>query len=249
MTNDAPAPNLKKEPWWITRLADKRPDIILVAPFMVYLLLLGLNDLVPESYMPVPIIIRGIGGIVVFWLLRRHMPSLGRAYWGTALIAGVLVAAGWVGGQYLFNQIQIGSFNFGDRLFLFPGTIDASDPRADIGAFSWYAQATTRITVACITVPLVEEIFWRGFMLRALIDWDRFDKIPLGTFTWFSFVGTALLSTLQHPDNWAISIFCWFAYNGLFYWRKSLLFLMITHGVTNLALYIYVIAAEDWLFW
>jgi hypothetical protein len=249
MTNNAPSPNLKKEPWWVTSLAMKRPDVVLVAPFMVYLLLLGLNDLFPERYMAVPIIIRGIGGLAAFWLLRRHMPPLGRPFLGTAIIAGVLVAAGWVGGQYLFNQIKIGSFSFGDRLFLFPGTIEVTDPRVGISTFSWYAQATTRIAVACITVPIVEEIFWRGFMLRALIDWDRFEQIPLGTFTWFSFVGTALLSTLQHPDNWAISIFCWFAYNALFYWRKSLLCLMITHGVTNLALYTYVLIAEDWLFW
>jgi hypothetical protein len=105
-------------------------------------------------------------------------------------------------------------------------------------------------------VPVVEEVFWRGFLLRALIYWDRFEKVPLGTFTWVSFLGTSLLSTLEHPDNWGVSILCWFLYNGLMYWKKSILCLIITHGVTNLVLYLYVLYAaihagqtQAWLFW
>ncbi|MHC4795757.1 MAG: CAAX prenyl protease-related protein, partial [Planctomycetota bacterium] len=126
---------------------------------------------------------------------------------------------------------------------------EVSDPRVNISTFSWRAQMVLRITVACTAVPVVEEIFWRGFLLRALINWDRFETIPLGTFTWFSFLATSLLSVLEHPDNWAVSILCWFVYNALMYWKKSILFLIITHGITNLALYIYVIVAQDWLFW
>jgi CAAX prenyl protease-like protein len=114
----------------------------------------------------------------------------------------------------------------------------------------------TRILVASTTVAVVEEVFWRGFLLRALIDWSNFEKIPLGTFAWRSFLLTALLSTLEHPDNWAISIPCWFAFNALMYWKKSVLFLVLIHGFTNLFLYIWVILNavrwEDpsaWMFW
>jgi len=39
------------------------------------------------------------------------------------------------------------------------------------------------------------------------------------------------------------------AFNALFYWRPSVLFLIIVHGVTNLALYVYVVEAGDWMFW
>jgi CAAX prenyl protease-like protein len=123
------------------------------------------------------------------------------------------------------------------------------DPRVGLSAWSWAWQATLRITVATVAVPIVEELFWRAFLLRALIDWHRFERIPIGTFTWVSFLGTSLLSMVQHPDNWAVSVLCWFAYNGLLYWKKSILLLMITHGVTNLALYLYVIYSGDWLFW
>ncbi len=37
-----------------------------------------------------------------------------------------------------------------------------------------------------VIVPLVEEIFWRGFLLRWLIR-DDFTQVPFGTFPWISF--------------------------------------------------------------
>ena len=37
-----------------------------------------------------------------------------------------------------------------------------------------------------IVVPLVEEIFWRGFLLRYLIN-EKFTEVPIGAFSWFSF--------------------------------------------------------------
>jgi CAAX prenyl protease-like protein len=123
------------------------------------------------------------------------------------------------------------------------------------GVLFW-ANSLTRIAVAITAVPVVEEIFWRAFLLRALIDWNNFEKLPLGAFTWMSFLGTALLSTVQHPDTWVVSIFCWFAFNGLMYWTRSLLCLVICHGVTNLVLYAWVLFvglyledARAWWLW
>jgi CAAX prenyl protease-like protein len=174
---------------------------------------------------------------------------MGKAHWPVAIVVGVLVAAGWVVGQHFFNDVHIAGRSLGGRLFFFPGTPDVSDPRVGLSAWSWGSQVVLRIAVASITVPMVEELFWRGFLLRAMIDWDRFERVPLGTFTWFSFLGTSLLSMFEHPDNWAVSILCWFAYNGLMYWKKSLLCLMIAHGITNLVFYVYVIYAGDWMFW
>ncbi|HOW71613.1 MAG TPA: CAAX prenyl protease-related protein [Phycisphaerae bacterium] len=229
---------------WLAETLDTRPEIVWMAPFMIYLILLGLNDKFPEEWMAVPIAIRGFGGLAAFWIVRRRLPSLGRPHVLLAIVLGILAAAGWVLGQYGCNAVGLGGSWFGLR----PGP-DGHDPRVDLTTAAWTSQAVLRITVATITVPVVEELFWRGFMLRTFINWQRFETVPLGTFTWLSFLGTALLSTVQHPANWGVSILCWMAFNALFYWKKSLLFLMIVHGVTNLALYLYVITRHDWIFW
>ena len=94
--------------------------------------------------------------------------------------------------------------------------------------------------------------FWidaGAFLLRWLIDRDNFERVPLGKFTWFSFLATSLLSTIQHPDNWAVSIFCWMLFNALFYWTRSIKCLVLVHALTNLLLYLYVLKVDDWAFW
>ncbi|MBU0638598.1 MAG: CAAX prenyl protease-related protein [Planctomycetes bacterium] len=222
-----------------------RPDWVLIAPFMAYLLLLSIQGMLPYEWRALAGAIRGAGGLVVVWLVWRHLPPLGRAHIGIAFVAGVLVAAGWVAGQHFFNWLGIAQ-----HLPVYPGTFEAIDPREKLGVGGlFWTTVVMRIAVATVTVAIVEELFWRGFLLRAFVSWSDFEKVPLGRFTWFSFLGISLLSMFEHPDNWLVSVFCWFAYNGLLYWKKSLLCLIITHGVTNLALYIYVVASNDWIFW
>jgi uncharacterized protein len=239
-------------PRWLANAVAGRPELPYVVPFCTFLVLLTVNDLLPYSLRPVAIALRGAAALYAFWLFRRFLPPLGRAHWGIAIVVGVLVAIGWVAGQHYFNTIHVGERSLGGRLFLFPGQPKTDDPRVlfgPISAFSWWSQVVLRILVSATAVPVVEELFWRGFMLRALIDWDHFDRIPLGKFAWTAFLGTSALSILEHPDNWAVSILCWMVYNAVMYWKKSLLCLILTHGITNLVLYTYVVWAKDWLFW
>ncbi len=242
---------------WLDRLAADRPDIILIAPMLVYLALLGLRDtsLIPFEYRWVASLLRGVGGLVVVWILRRHLPPWGRPYWALAALMGLLIAAGWYYGQLLCDALGLPH-----RLPLFPGQFDLQAHAEKFDALrqtaAFWPMVITRIAVASVTVPIVEELFWRAFLLRALIRWDSFEKIPLGTFTLRSFLLTSLLSVLEHPDNWIVSIPCWFAFNGLMYWKKSLLFLVLVHGFTNLFLYLWVIYQAvalhnpaAWMFW
>lgn len=234
-------------PSWVDRMAKRQPEVVLMGPFMVYLVLLGLADKFPAHLAQIPIAIRGIGGLWAVWLVRRHLPPLGKPHVLLGIVFGLISAAGWVAGQHLFNHV-VTAVDLAGKGYLFR-LPEPHDPRAILAPAAWWSQAMLRISVAMITVPIVEELFWRAFMLRAFISWQHFDRVPLGTFTWFSFLGTSLLSTLQHPSNWAISIFCWMLFNALFYWKKSIAFLIIVHGVTNLALYVYVITWGDWQFW
>lgn len=239
--------DVRSEVSWVDRLVRAQPEVPLMGPFMVYLLLLLPLEWFPKQLVPIPIALRGIGGLWAVWLVRRHLPALGRPHVVLAVVFGTLAAAGWVAGQHLFNDLVAGTSLAGKWYFFnIPKSVD---PRCGISTASWWLQAVLRIAVASITVAVVEELFWRGFMLRAFIDWNRWDRVPLGTFTWFSFLGTSLLSIAQHPGNCVVSIFCWMLFNGLFYWKRSILLLILVHGITNLVLYAYVITYRDWMFW
>lgn len=248
-------PSAPREPAWVTSLARSRPDAVLMAPYMAYLLLMLLDDLFPPQYLAWSTAIRCLGSLYVFWLFRRHYPPLGRPRVGIALVAGVAVAFGWYYGQLFFNEVNVAGHSLGGRMIGFPGTPGSVDPRDGLSPWAWWSQVVTRLVVVTTAVPMVEELFWRAFVLRAFINLDRVETVPLGKFTWFSFLGSSLLSTLQHPDNWAVSILCWMVYNGLFYWTRSLRCLMLTHAVTNLVLYVWVLMHLDsggpavWRFW
>jgi membrane protease YdiL (CAAX protease family) len=245
MSPPAVASNSPRAPSRLDPLWRSRPDIVLMAPYMTYLLLLALVRVVPAEWEWAAIAIRGVGALWVCWLVRKHLPPWGAPRWLIAIPAGFLAAWLWYVGQYVFDD-----FGWGGRLPLFPGAKVVVDPRDALGSTElFWGTVVLRIGVACTAVPIVEELFWRAFLLRALISWSDFERVPLGRFTWFSFVGTALLSTLQHPDNWAVSILCWFFYNALFYWTRSILCLVIVHAVTNFVLYLHVVRVDDWAFW
>ena len=233
---------------WLQRidhLGRTRPDVTLMLPYMSYLLLLSLVSVVPADWEWLAIVVRGVGSLAVVWLLRKHLPLGGKPYWLIAVAGGVFAAWMWYIGQCMFDGVGLGG-----RLPLYPGSKMVEDPRDLLGAGRlFWATAVLRITVAVTAVPIVEEIFWRAFLLRAFINWNEFERIPLGKFTLFSFIGTALLSTVQHPDNWGVSILCWLLFNALFYWTRSVLCLVIVHAVTNFVLYVGVIRVGDWVFW
>ena len=229
----------------VARLAAARPDLALVAPLMVYIGLLSLVYALPAAWQPAAIALRGVASGATVWVFRRHLPPWGKPYWPVAIVGGALAAWGWVVGQGVFDQLGLGG-----RLPLIPGDKLALDPRDQLGAHDLFrATWCLRMTVAATAVPVVEELFWRAFLLRALIDWQNFERIPLGKFTWVSFLGTAVISTLQHPDNWGVSILCWMAFNGVFYWTRSILCLVLLHGFTNVVLYLVTLRVKDWSFW
>ncbi len=229
----------------IDNLARSRPDIVLIGPFLVYLALLGLTALATPIWQPAMIALRGAGAIAVVWIFRKHLPPWGKPHWAIAIIAGLLVAWGWIAGQYLCNSIGLPI-----RLPIYPGSVDPTyDPRDTFGATNlFHTWWVLRLTVATTAVPIVEELFWRAFLLRALIDWHQFERVQLGTFTWVSFLGTSALSMFQHPDNWVVSVLCWMAFNAIFYWTRSILCLVLVHGITNLVLYLMTLAINDFSF-
>ena len=104
-----------------------------------------------------------------------------------------------------------------------------------------------RIGSAVLIVPVMEEIFWRSFILRYVINPD-FTKVPLGTFTGISFLVSAVLFGLGHHFIIA-GIMAGMAYSWLLYKTKSLTQCVLAHAVTNLALGIYVLNTQQWRFW
>jgi uncharacterized protein len=107
--------------------------------------------------------------------------------------------------------------------------------------------ATIRMVGAVLVVPVMEELFWRSFLLRYLIS-PRFETVPLGTFTLFSFVVTMILFGLEH-HLWLAGMIAGAAYTLLLYGTGRLWPCIIAHAVTNLALGVHVLLTQEWTWW
>jgi CAAX prenyl protease-like protein len=104
-----------------------------------------------------------------------------------------------------------------------------------------------RIGGAVLVVPLMEELFWRSFLVRYIID-KNFDAVRIGTFTWASFFITVALFGLEH--NYILAgVMAGVFYNLLLYRTRSLAQCVLAHAVTNCALAVYVVSSGKWQFW
>ncbi|MFQ5491295.1 MAG: CAAX prenyl protease-related protein [Phycisphaerae bacterium] len=232
---------------WLARLVDSYPQTPYVAPFLTFLLLLSLESVFDIAYKPWLYALRTGGALYVALAFRKYWPALGKPFWLISTAVGLVVAWGWVVMHHGF--VGYSWYASTQLLGQDPSPAEFYIPHERLGTgLAYWLFLFVRIGGAATVVPIVEELFWRGFLLRFLIDADRFETVPLGKFTWFSFAVCSLLSAVEHPQ-WEVGIACWVVYNLLFYWKKSLLCLMITHGITNLALYVYVVIYQDWVFW
>jgi uncharacterized protein len=105
-----------------------------------------------------------------------------------------------------------------------------------------------RTARAALLVPVLEELFWRGWLPRWIQD-PRVDRVPLGQYTPLAFWATALLFAAEHGPFWDVGLLTGIIYNWWMRRTKSLGDLVLVHAVTNLALSLYVIATRSWGFW
>jgi len=132
---------------------------------------------------------------------------------------------------------------------LYPKSADAGLSPYEVVRYSggsWWLLAS-RLVGATLVVPLAEELFWRSFGLRFLVRSD-FKSVSLGYFTWFSCIVVSLAFGFEHR-RWLPGIIAGLIYAGLLYRSKNLFSPILSHGVTNFLLGIYVIFTGSWQFW
>jgi uncharacterized protein len=149
-----------------------------------------------------------------------------------AVIVGLVAIAIWIGIDSFYPK-------FGSGAAFDPTTISAVGQRNVFLAF--------RIVGAVIVVPVMEELFWRAFLIRWLVKED-FKSVPVGTFTGLSFAVTVGMFGAEHTQ-WLAGLICGALYNWLYYKRKDVFACVIAHAVSNAALAAWVLARGDWKFW
>ncbi|MCK4306208.1 MAG: CAAX prenyl protease-related protein, partial [Candidatus Eisenbacteria sp.] len=147
----------------------------------------------------------------------------------------ILVLVIWVAAEDLFAPLMFGN----------PTGFDPNSFGLAGGAL--WGVIAVRLFGASVVVPVMEEVFWRSFLMRFLID-TNFERVALGTFRLFSFAVVAGAFGFEH-HRWVVGIIAGLIYGGLLVWRRDLFTCILAHGVTNLGLGIYVLKTQQWTFW
>src|ERR1039458_6009699 len=99
---------------------------------------------------------------------------------------------------------------------------------------------TVRVLESAILVPVLEELFWRGWLMRWVIRPD-FESVPLGQYTALSFWAVALLFATEHGPYWEVGLIAGVSYNWWLVRTRNLADCMLAHAVTNALLAGYVL--------
>jgi CAAX prenyl protease-like protein len=97
-------------------------------------------------------------------------------------------------------------------------------------------------------VPILEELFWRGWLMRWLID-KEFLKVPLGTYVASSFWIVAALFASEHGPYWEVGLAAGIIYNWWIIRTRNLADCILAHAVTNAMLSAYVLYTDQWQYW
>ena len=214
-----------------------------IAPFALFIGLLVAEPYLAELVEPVLdprwlyAVRAGITAIVLVALwgryseLREGGAAAGVSGWALGVGAGVLVLVLWV-------LLDFPPLVMGENETPF-------DPRVD-GTIHWRL-ALMRLAGAALVVPVMEELFWRSFLMRWL-EKPRFLSVVPRDVGWKPLVMTSVVFALEHR-LWFAGLLAGLIYGELYRRTGSLRVVIAAHAVTNAGLGAYVLATGSWVFW
>jgi uncharacterized protein len=224
----------------VRRPAVRYPSLPYVLPFAIFVVFLAI-----QHYAPLPghidLIVRTVGLTAVLAIASRGALSFRTVRPLASVVLGVAVFAVWIAPDVSFPHYRE-HWLFQNRML---GNLSSSMPE-DLRHDS--VALVLRFLRAVALVPLIEELFWRGWLMRWLIHPD-FEAVPLGAWAKASFWITALLFASEHGPYWDVGLMAGVLYNWWMINTKSLGDCILAHAVTNACLSAYVIATGQWQYW
>lgn len=216
-----------------------RPAVARIAPFALFIAFIAVQSLLPldEAAQRWMTVARGVAAAVVlgfFWrdyveLRELRAPALDYVL---AVLVGLAVFAIWI------------TFDSGWAVMGEPGR--GFVPLDAAGRVDWLLVAL-RLFGLALVVPVMEELFWRSFLMR-WIDARDFLGLDPRRASRTAFALSCGLFALEHAQ-WLAGLLAGAAY-GWLYIRTSRLWIPITaHAITNATLGLWILATGNWRFW
>lgn len=218
----------------------RSPALPFAGPFAVLMLAVAAEPLVaaaltvdPRVLYPVRV---GSAAVVLAWVLGRSVrvthPRPGAGAWVAGGVVGAAVFAVWVGLDVPWARLGDGG---------------AYEPRGGFSPALGNALIVFRLAGAVLVAPLAEELFFRGYLMRALVRGD-FLAVSARTVPWWAVCAQAGVFALAHTEVLA-GLLAGLAYGALYRGTGRLGVVIAAHALTNALLGAWVITRGAWHLW
>jgi uncharacterized protein len=172
--------------------------------------------------------------LAMFWRNYRELQKPYNIQSVTMLISivvGVLVFTLWI-------QLDVKWLSF--------STSEGFVPLAADGTLLW-VHVIPRMIGAAILVPVIEELFWRSFLMRWLEKSD-FLSVDPRTVKLKALLVSSVVFALEH-QLWFAGLLAGLAYGWLYMRTANLWYPIVAHATTNAILGVWVVNTGSWQFW
>ena len=206
----------------------------------------------PEHWIyPVQTIVCG-ALIAFFWRRYTFKPARGLVL---AAVLGLVTIAIWILPAHFYYAWRDHDSHASDAIPLIGYCLreEGFDPTIfGEGGIAFFVVIALRFARMVLVVPFVEEVFWRGFLMRWLVAGDEkpFTSVAVGAHSWKAFfVTTGAVMLIHAKEDWLGAL----VFGSAMYWlcvrTGSLAACVWMHAVANLVLGIYVLKTRHWGFW
>ncbi|MCP5277266.1 MAG: CAAX prenyl protease-related protein [Thiobacillus sp.] len=222
------------------------PGVVRTLPFAVFVAFIlvadlvqgvpGLADFDPRYIYPFKVMLVTLL-LALLWRRMeelRTLPANRKWLWLWAPFVGLVVFVLWI-------NLDFGWLNLADPDA--PG-YNPRDP--ETGELHW-PLALTRLAGSALLVPIIEELFWRSFLMRWITQSDFLALAPAAISAKAMLV-SSLIFGLEHT-LWFAGILAGLAYGWLYRASGSLWPPIVAHGVTNGVLGLWVLGTGNWWYW
>jgi CAAX prenyl protease-like protein len=220
-----------------------RPAVARIAPFALFMVLLAIRGETPVDgswgfdprWVYAATVVAVAALLAWFWrdygeLSPQNRPAARDV--ALAAGAGIAVFAAWI-------HLDAGWMRLGEPTARFV-PLDAT------GGIDW-ALVAWRWAGAAVLVPVVEELFWRSFLMRWIED-AQFARVAPQRVGIKAIVLSTFVFTLAHT-LWLAAALAGLVYAWLYRRTGSLWVPILAHAVTNGALGVWVVTTGRWEFW
>jgi uncharacterized protein len=183
-----------------------------------------------------------VAAMIFVWPGYRRFPL--RLNWALPLGVGIVGAVAWIALANLqhsaLSQVETGWLkSLGAR-----SAFNPLEELKDQGVLA-YGFLAVRLFGLALVVPVIEEFFLRGCVMRYVIS-ERFWDVPFGNVNRTAVIAGTLIPVLMHPQEVLAAVVWFSAVTWLMVRTRNIWDCVFAHAITNLLLGVYVLASGQW---